>query len=146
MRKEEIIEKVTEYFCENEEEFITCIEALDSWNEYLGDDRIYLMEDLDEIYYHESPIFILQRAYFGHDDDDWTTDSRGDRTYGEFNPNRDYFYFNGYGNLVSTNYKDYSGHLDDWFVERWLENAYADNLWDVPEDLEELVEAWGVAE
>ena len=146
MTREEIIEKVLEYFDENEDEFVEAIEELDSWNGYLGDDKVFDMEFLDEFYHGEDVIYVLQRAYFGHDDDDWHTDDRGDRHYGEFNPNRDYFYFNAYGNLVSTDYKDYSSYLDDNFAEYWLDNANNDNWFTVPEELEELVEEWEVAE
>lgn len=45
------------------------------------------------------------------------TDSSGNKEYGPFNPNRDYFTYNGYGNLVSTDYPDYSGFLDHWAVD-----------------------------
>lgn len=146
MTKEEIIKKVLEYFEDNEEDFIDAIEELDSWNGYLNDERIYFMDDLDEIFYRESPIYILERAFFGHDDDNWTTDSRGDRTYGEFNPNREFFYFNGYGNLVSTDYKDYSSHLDEWFAEIYMDEAVDHNFYSFPDELEELKEEWEVAE
>ena len=123
------IEKIIEYFKNNEELFNSCVEELDSYNGYLGDDHYYDMEVLNELFYDKAPLDILQRAYFGRDDDTWTTDSRGNRSYGEFNPNRDYFYFNGYGNLVSSDYKDYSGHLDKWAIEAMSENrAYIDSI------------------
>ena len=48
---------------------------------------------------------------------------------GEFNPNRDYFRYNGYGNLVSADYKDYSGQLDRYAVESMSENRdYIDSI------------------
>lgn len=77
------------------------------------------MDELDEIYQGKEATEILRRAYFGHDDDCWHEEN-GERVYGEFNPNRDYFYFNGYGNLVSTNERDYS----DYLVERWRTGNY----------------------
>ncbi len=109
--------KIIEYFETNEETFNACIEDLDSYNGYLGDNRYYEMETLNEFYDGCDPIEILQRAYFGRDDNNWTTDSSGNKTYGEFNPNRNYFYFNGYGNLVSSDYKDYSAFLDEYVIE-----------------------------
>lgn len=115
-------EKIIAYFEENKELFNYCIEELDGYNGYLGDDRYYDMEELDELFGNTPAIDLLNRAFFGHDEDTWTTDSRGDREYGPFNPNRDYFTFNGYGNLVSSNYKDYSGYLDTYAVERMAEN------------------------
>ncbi len=123
------IKKIIAYFEENEDIFNSCIEELDSYNGYLGDDRYYEMEMLNEFYSGTDAIELLQRAYFGRDNDTWTTDSRGEKTYGEFNPNRDYFHYNGYGNLVSTNYKDYSYKLDEYAIESMSENRqYIDTI------------------
>lgn len=116
-------EKLMAYFEENEEDFNAAIEELDSYNGYLGDDRIETMDFLNEIFSGQDVDWILARAFYGHDADTWTTDSHGEKEYGPFNPNRDYFYFNGYGNLVSTDYKDYSDKLDDWFIDSLIENA-----------------------
>lgn len=130
--------KIIAYFTENEELFNNCIEELDSYNGYLNDDRYYQMDELDELFSGQSPLEILQRSYFGHDEDTWTKDSYGNKTYGEFNPNREYFRFNGYGNLVSTNYKDYTDHLDEYAIEEMLENRdYIDSI-DLDEELKEL--------
>lgn len=127
--REQTIKKIIEYFTENAEIFTRCIEELDSYNGYLNDDRYYSMDELDELYNGTDPLEILRRAYYGRDDDTWTTDSRGDKTYGEFNPNREYFYYNGYGNLVSSDYKDYSAHLDEYAIESMSENrAYIDSI------------------
>lgn len=133
--KTEIIEKIIEYFEENEDVFNSCIEELDSYNSYLGDDRYYEMEMLSEFYSGTDPINLLNRAYFGRDDENWHTDSHGRKIYDSFNPNRDYFRFNGYGNLVSSNYKDYSDKLDHYAVEDMSENRqYIDTI----EEHEEL--------
>ena len=120
--RETTIKKIIEFFNENEDLFNSCMEELDSYNGYLGDDRYYSMDELDEFYNGTEPLEILRRAYYGRDDDTWTTDSSGNKTYGEFNPNRDYFYYNGYGNLVSSDYKDYSAHLDEYAIEAMSEN------------------------
>ena len=122
--KENTIKKIIEYFENNEDLFNSCIEELDSYNGYLNDDRYYLMEDLNEFYRDTDPIELLHRVYYGHDDDTWTTDASGNKSYGEFNPNREYFYYNGYGNLVSSDYKDYSAHLDHYAIEDMSENRY----------------------
>lgn len=121
---ENTIKKIIEFFNENDEIFNACIEELDSYNGYLNDDRYYSMDELDEIYNGTDPLEILRRAYYGRDDDTWTTDASGNKTYGEFNPNREYFYYNGYGNLVSSDYKDYSAHLDHYAIEEMSENRY----------------------
>ena len=117
-------EKIIDFFRENDELFNACIEELDSYNGYLGDDRYYEMEMLNEFYRGTDPLELLERVYYGRDDDTWTTDASGNKTYGEFNPNREYFYYNGYGNLVSSDYKDYSAHLDHYAIEAMSENRY----------------------
>lgn len=127
--KETTVKKIIEFFNENKEIFNSCMEELDSYNGYLGDNRYYSMDELDEFYNGTEPLEILRRAYYGRDDDTWTTDSSGNKTYGEFNPNRDYFYYNGYGNLVSSDYKDYSAHLDEYAIEAMSENRqYIDTI------------------
>jgi hypothetical protein len=129
------IEKIIAYFEENEDVFNSCIEELDSYNGYLGDNRYYEMEFINEFYDSTKPLELLERAYFGRDDDNWTTDNNGNKTYGEFNPNREYFYYNGYGNLVSSDYKDYSAQLDHYVIENMSENRkYIDTI----EEYEEL--------
>jgi hypothetical protein len=120
---EAIKEQLMELFEQDEQLFNTAIEELDNYNGYLGDNRYYLMDELNEFYSGTEPIEILQRAYFGRDDDTWTTDSSGSKTYGEFNPNREYFTYNGYGNLVSSDYKDYSYLLDEYFIDALIEDA-----------------------
>ena len=115
--REKTIEKIIAYFEENEDIFNDCIEELDSCNGYLNDDRYYSMDELDEFMYGKSATDLLNMAFFGHDEDNWHTDAHGNREYGAFNPNRDYFTFNGYGNLISSDYKDYTAHLDYFFIE-----------------------------
>ena len=122
-------EKIIEFFKENEELFNQCIEELDAYNGYLGDYRYYSMDELNEFYRDSDPLEILCRAYFGRDADTWTADRNGNKTYGEFNPNRNYFCYNGYGNLVSTDYKAYSHLLDNYAIEAMRENrSYIDTI------------------
>ena len=132
------IEKIIEYFENNESIFNECMEDLDAYNSYLGDDRYYEMEMLSEFYNGTDPVELLNRAYFGRDDENWYGKENGEKVYGEFNPNRTYFYYNGYGNLVSADYKDYSAHLDTYAINAMLENReYIDPLkWD--DELAEL--------
>lgn len=120
--REQTINKIIEYFENNDDVFNDCIEELDNYNGYLNDERYYEMEMLNDFYNGTEPIDMLYRAFYGHDDDTWTTDASGNKSYGEFNPNREYFYYNGYGNLVSSNYKDYSAHLDKYVIESMSEN------------------------
>lgn len=120
---ETIKKQLKELFEQDEQLFNAAIEELDSYNGYLGDNKYYLMDELNEFYRDSEPLELLQRAYFGRDDDTWTTDNNGVKTYGEFNPNREYFTYNGYCNLVSSDYKDYSYLLDDYFIDDLIENA-----------------------
>ena len=139
--KEQAINNIIEFFKNNEDEFNAAIEELDNYNSYLGDDRYYSMDELDAFYSGTEPTEILRRAFYGYDEDTYTTDAHGNREYGAFNPNRDYFTYNGYGNLVSADYKDYSAHLDRWAIESMRENrAYIDTIDDNPE-LSELFNA-----
>lgn len=138
--REETINAIIAYFEENAETFNAAIEELDAYNGYLNDDRYYNMEDLNEFYNGTEPLEILSRAYYGRDDDTWTTDSSGNKTYGEFNPNRDYFYYNGFGNLVSSDYKDYSAHLDAYAIEAMSENIDYISTIEENEELKELFE------
>lgn len=140
------IEKIIAYFEENKDIFNDCIEELDSYNGYLGDNRYYFMGELDEIMSGKSATDLLNMAFFGYDEDTHHTDGHGNIEYGAFNPNRDYFTFNGYGNLISTNYPDYSASLDGYCIMDMCENRYyIDTIDEYPElsalfdDLEEII-------
>lgn len=110
------------------------IEELDGYNGYLGDNRYFSMEELDELYNGTEPSELLYRAFFGYDEETYTTDRYGNKTYGAFNPNRNYFRYNGYGNLVSADYKDYSGQLDEYAVQEMIANrAEINTIDDEPE-------------
>ena len=136
----EIIAAILEYYNEDENAFINSIEELSDYNGCLGDDRWEDMEELNELYSGEEPIELLNRAFNGYDADTWHTDSCGEKEFGAFNPNRDYFRFNGYGNLISSDYKDYSDYLNDSTIEEMAE--YSERIDEIQEndELEELFE------
>lgn len=102
-----------EYFEENEDAFIEAIEELDRLTGYLGDDRCWDMNKLNEFYSGAEPLDILCSAFYGYDEDDS----------GCFNPAAKYYHLNGYGNFVSTDHKDYSSYLDEYFIKE-LKNNY----------------------
>ena len=130
-------EKIIEFFKENEELFNQCIEELDAYNGYLGDDRYYSMDELDDFYIGTEINEILNRAFFGYDEDTYTMNSDGSVEHGQFNPNREFFRYNGYGKLVSADYKDYSALLDKYVVEAMADNIeYIDTINESPELLE----------
>ena len=131
-------EKIIEFFKGHDDIFIACMEELDSYNGYLGDDRYYYMDDLNEFYNGVDPIELLTRAYYGRDDGAWHINAYGEKIYGEFNPNREYFYYNGYGNLISSDYKDYSAHLDEYAIQAMSENRYYIDSIDSDDELSAL--------
>ena len=141
------IDSILDYFNQHESVFNDAIEELDNYNGYLGDDRIYCMDELDDYFACQHATDILFRAFYGYDAETWHTDAHGVKEYGPFNPNRDYFYFNAYGNLVSMDHKDYSARLDKYAIMELLEyreqinsindNAVLSSLFDAIEEAEE---------
>lgn len=129
-------QQLLEYYKENTEDFNKDIEELDGYNGYLCDDRIIDMAELDDYYQDIDPLTLLRLAFYGYDDDGSTLEKKA-----QFNPNRDYFYLNGLGNLVSTDQQDYSDYLDENFVEEIIENVQnltlSDGTQDIIEDYEE---------
>ena len=114
-----LVEKLLAYYKENKEDFANDIEELDDWTGCLYDDKIYPMDDLNEFFSNEKPDEIIRRAFYGYDET-YTKNGQCE----PFNPNRNYFYFNGCGNLVSINEKDYSDYLDIAFIQDIIDNRY----------------------
>lgn len=143
MRTEkEIRQELKDLFEEDNSLFNKTIEELDSYNGYLGDDRYYFMEEIDELLSNYNTTDILLSAFCGYNQDEYTTDSYGEKHYYSFNPNCDYFRFNAYGNLVSAWDKDYSDYLDDYFIDSLLENrSYLNIDIDIEVLLDELENA-----
>lgn len=138
---EEITTDILNYFEENEDTFAAALEELDSYNGYLGDDRYYDMAMLDEFYHDTEPSEVLYRAFYGYDEDSWDYDAHGDKHYRAFNPNRDYFRYNGYGNLVSADYKDYSAQLDEYAILAMADNIEYIDAIDDDDELRALFDA-----
>lgn len=122
MNKEEIINKIIDYFTENEDVFDSVLEDLDGWCGFLDNDRYYYMNEIDEFYSDVPPSELLSRAFYGYDADSYNTLADGRKEYAPFNPNREFFYYNGYGNFVSTDRKDYSDYLDSYVIEKMVEH------------------------
>ena len=109
-------QELLNYYKGNSEDFADDIEELDSWNDCLYEDKIFSMDELDEVLQNINPSDILRMALFGHDE------SHGNLIKSSFNLNRDYFHYNGFGNLVSTDERDYSDYLNDYFVQEIIDN------------------------
>ena len=114
-----LVEKLLAYYKENTEDFANDIEELDDWTGCLYDDKIYPMDDLNELFQGTEPDEIIRRAFYGYDEPINKDEERL-----PFNPNREFFYFNGYGNLVSIDEKDYSDYLDTDFIQEIINNSY----------------------
>lgn len=130
MNKEELFAAIKEAIEDMDDGSAVCL-----WNEYCDaasryDDRIEDMATLPDLFDTSSAdaVFnLLNRFYFGHDENDEKSSA---------NPNRDYFYFNGYGNIVSTDYPQDQIDADDlaeWIVEH--EDAlYNDEIQELLDD------------
>ena len=114
-----LVEKLMNYYKENTEDFNNDIEQLDNWNGCLYDDKALPMENLNEIFSNDEPEEILHRAFYGYDEPINKNEQRQ-----PFNPNREYFYFNGYGNLVSIDKKDYSSYIEESFIQDIIDNSH----------------------
>lgn len=77
------------------------------------------MDNFDEYMSGLSPIEIAQRVF-----------------YGDFYPNHNYFKFNGYDNVVSSDYLDYKDYLDDVlnYISR---EEYSDNM-----EIQEIIDKY----
>ena len=135
---ETIITDIVNYLEENTDVANSLIEELDSYNGYLGDDRCYPMDELPELMNGTDTFDLLRMAYFGHDGEAYHLNQYGDKVWeSSFNPNRDYFGFNGYGNLMSYDEPDYSDYIDKHLVRELSDNRrWIDGI----EDDEELAE------
>ena len=126
----ELVKELMNYYRENMEDFNSDIEELDDWTGCLYDDKIYPMGQLNEILLNDEPDEILKRAFYGYDE----PYKNGDPSR-PFNPNRNYFYFNGYGNLVSIDEKDYSSYLEEFYIQDIIDNKYNLSLSSGAEDV-----------
>lgn len=119
--EEAIMDDILELM-EDEDKKADALEELDSYIGILGDDRLNSMYDLDDLFYSIKPSDLLQKIDFNN-----------------FSDTDDYFYFNGYGNMVSTDYREYPDYDIEDYIGDFLDNMgslYLDN--DFQELLEEL--------
>lgn len=113
------------------------------WNDYaqdnaMYDDQVFPMEDFNEFYNSCDPVEIATRCFYGHDE--WGNES-------SFNPNRDFFYLNGYGNPVSLSYIGWNGYTNEFMfpsinygIERLIEDLIDGNFKTDNDDINELLE------
>jgi hypothetical protein len=135
-KKNAIAQHIIVWFEMNEEDFNETIEQLDDVCSWFDGDRYLPMEMLNDAFYDTKPTEIVSRVFYGHDDDSYTVkELSGVKEPAPFNPNREYFYFDGCGNLVSSDVKDYSSYLDEYFVNELLNHRGQMTLSDEVEEL-----------
>lgn len=118
-----VCEKAIAYFEDNDNEFIETIETLDNWNGYLDGKRFEPMDTFNDFFYG-------------------TRDILGDiidRLNPSFTSADDYWYWDDWGEINSTDEIDYSDFLDDDFIED-LYNNRGDV--DMPSYIEKLFDAY----
>lgn len=113
-KTEAAIEAILNYFEENPDAFADCMEDMDSWNGYLGDDRYYGMDEFDELNDNRSPLELISSINFSN-----------------FNPNDNYFRFDIYG-IESDDERDYSDYLSPSTVRDMLD--IRSHLWAIDND------------
>lgn len=126
---------------------LEAVDAAYSFNEFLReygnpDDTLEEMEFLDELAEHggdwAKPSYILARAFYGYRYNPYYVDD-GSMEHEAFNPNDQFFTFNGYGNLMSVNV------LDRW--QYWASTIDECDYLEAAEKegcLEEVAEALGI--
>lgn len=112
MLKEKLLETIKEM---DDSEIVTL------WNEYcynnnMFDDEILSYDTLEELIQNSSEggLYWINRFFYGSDDYN---------NEGGANPNRDYFTFNGYGNIESFDYiyNSYSGEFNHIDIDDLIE-------------------------
>lgn len=106
----------------HEEEWNYCIEELDAWSGYLKDDKMYRMDEIDELLCDRTVSDILSMIH------------------GDFNYRDNYFYFDGLEYLRSTNFLDYNDYLDSDAIEAMVE-AWS-HLYITERDIDEKALKW----
>lgn len=127
------------------EKILNAIKTMDDssivslWNEYCYNTNNYDDEIMDAYAFEEyargcDPMELLNRMYFGHDEFDESSSA---------NPNRNYFCFNGYANIISfdyiyNSYNDKFYNMDiDALVDYIIDNEDSLNNSDIEEILDE---------
>ncbi len=114
-------DEIVRYFEDHPDTFSAAMEQLDDCTGILYDDRYYEMDSIDDVLVGMAPSDIVRMIAFGYDADDWYTNGCGMLVNARFNMMRKYFTYNGYGNLVSTDRRDYSSYLNDESIDEMLE-------------------------
>lgn len=102
-----IEKRMIDYWKNHNNSFSNVCENLDSWDGFLGDDRVYQMYDFDDMLDGKKPSEVVQMLN------------------SDFNYSDDYFYFDEYGEICSTDEKKYFDSFDYSEVFKNLIDDYA---------------------
>ena len=111
-------------------EIVSCLNSNDGSFE---NDVWYDMDMLDDYLSGMSAWEVLRLGFYGSDED---------RENSSFNPMRNYFRFDAYGNLESCDYIDYSYLIDDVVEIIMNDTDVVDNVLYVIDDSDELTEIY----
>lgn len=122
MTREQAIRNYVEHLIGDDLAYL--IQHMNAYDGCFEEATYYDMDEFDEFMSNYTPMEIAQMIYFG-----------------EFNPNDDYFRFNGYGNLESADWPDVVAEAEDLESDiiNYLVHYYGgDTPWP---DLDDLVDA-----
>ena len=95
-------------------------------DEVNGDNYIYSMDAVNEMFGDLAPLELACRIFYG----------------GDFNPNHNYFWYNGYGNLCSSDYADDCPYICESEIAEWcVEHDEDFGSWRIREILDEYNES-----
>ena len=95
-------------------------------DEVNGDNYIYGMDEFNDIMSSYSPLDLAFRVFYG----------------GDFNPNHKYFWYNGYGNLCSSDYASDCPYICGSEIAEWcVEHDEDFDNWRIREILNEYNES-----
>ena len=122
MTREQAIKSYVEHLSGSE--LVDLLQTMNAYDGCFEESTYYDMEEFDEFLSNCTPSEIAQMIYFG-----------------EFNPNDDYFRFDGYGNLESLDWQEISAEAEelvDDILDHLVNNYDGDTPWS---DLDYMVDA-----
>lgn len=122
MTREQAIRNYVEHLIGND--LAQLLQHMNAYDGCFEEATYYDMDEFDEFMSNYTPMEIAQMIYFG-----------------EFNPNDDYFRFNGYGNLESADWPDVVAEAEDLesdIINHLVHYYSGDTPWP---DLDDLVYA-----
>lgn len=120
-RKQHVYDVAKEHLESNENAFVEACEELDSWDGFLGDDRVYDMFEFDDLLHGKKPSEIAELI----DGNNFSTSD-------------DYFMFTIYGVESTDNkYDNYSSYSADMVLDELIEKYNHITIYD--KSLDELV-------